>query len=496
MPYLCIFSEDGSDWIPKNQDRVCSVHFPDGKPSEQYPDPILQMGYNSSTLSKPRRLLKRHISSTFLPSSESKCQTQTSQPIPSSEPQSHTIESENMTICDMVKQCYPDHNYDGENKQLKRSEILICECKGDACNCCVGCLEKSKLIQMLKDKINELEEEIKRNRHNRAYIRDTRQVHQKVVTSDECCRFYTGIPKKQLFYSIFKYLEPKISTMRYWRGAKNTIVSAAKVKRKYLISPKKMGPKRKLTKIDEFLMVLMRLKLGLLTQDLADRFNVVESSVSSTFFTWMKMLSVELKCMLEYPPQAHIFSNLPKEAHLFPRLRCILDCTEIFIERPRHLLVQSMTWSSYKNHNTAKVLVGITPRGKISFISKAWGGRTSDVHIVNNSGFLELLDPYDQILADKGFTIKNQLLLRHAELIIPPGVKGQEQMLPCDVEKTKKVANFRIHVERAIARIKEYHILNGTYPINMLPIIDSVILVCAALCNFSQPLVTGEYLYT
>ena len=55
----------------------------------------------------------------------------------------------------------------------------------------------------------------------------------------------------------------------------------------------------------------------------------------------------------------------------------------------------------------------------ISFLSKCYGGRMSDRH-VRESSFLDLIDPGDVILADRGFPIKEELLLRYANLVIPP----------------------------------------------------------------------------
>ncbi|KAI8484569.1 hypothetical protein Bbelb_376760 [Branchiostoma belcheri] len=107
-----------------------------------------------------------------------------------------------------------------------------------------------------------------------------------------------------------------------------------------------------------------------------------------------------------------------------------------------------------------KILIGITPNGHISFVSKTYGGRASDVFITRDSGFLELVEANDVIMADRGFPIQEDLLLRHATLEIPPAAQGNRQMTRDKVGKTKKVANLRIHVQRAINRIKDFKILH------------------------------------
>lgn len=66
----------------------------------------------------------------------------------------------------------------------------------------------------------------------------------------------------------------------------------------------------------------------------------------------------------------------------YPFTRVILDCAEIFIEKPSCLRAQSATYSCYKSHNTAKGLVGISPRGAVTFVSDLFGGHASDRQIV------------------------------------------------------------------------------------------------------------------
>ena len=74
--------------------------------------------------------------------------------------------------------------------------------------------------------------------------------------------------------------------------------------------------------------------------------------------------------------------------------------------------IQACLWSDYKHHCTVKFLVCITPNGAVSWISPLYGGRSSDIHIVRTSGFMDLLEPYDQVMADRGFKIKTDLALK------------------------------------------------------------------------------------
>lgn len=181
--------------------------------------------------------------------------------------------------------------------------------------------------------------------------------------------------------------------------------------------------------------------------------------------------------------------TIPKEYARYSRLRCIIDCSEVFIQKPSNLLTQAATWSDYKHHNTLKFLVAVTPQGSICYVSELWGGRASDRHIVINSSFLAALHPGDKILADRGFTVREEIMMKGAELIIPPACKGKAQMSSNDVAKTKRVANTRIHVERVIQRLKHFKILSQTIPVTILPLMNEIVFVCCAVTNLKGPIV-------
>ena len=95
------------------------------------------------------------------------------------------------------------------------------------------------------------------------------------------------------------------------------------------------------------------------------------------------------------------------------------------------------------------------------FISRSYGGRASDKFIVKDSGFLNYIRLGDQIMADRGYTIKEKLFATTAKLIIAVFIKGKKQLSANNVTKTR-IANVGIHTERAIQRLKEFKLLSGT----------------------------------
>lgn len=88
------------------------------------------------------------------------------------------------------------------------------------------------------------------------------------------------------------------------------------------------------------------------------------------------------------------------------------------------------------------VCAGGYPNGAFSFISEALGGRTSDVHVMRESKFYDILEPSDQVMADHGFTIAEDLLLHSARLRIPPGKHGQEQFTKAKVKRPRQLAIY------------------------------------------------------
>ena len=115
----------------------------------------------------------------------------------------------------------------------------------------------------------------------------------------------------------------------------------------------------------------------------------------------------------------------------------------MFIERPSNLKARAQMWSNYKQHNTVKILIAITPQGNISFVSKAWGGRVSDKYITE----LDKLLPGDLVLADRGFTIQDSIRFYCPEVKVPTFIKGKKQLSRYEVDLSREISHILIHVE-------------------------------------------------
>jgi hypothetical protein len=84
-------------------------------------------------------------------------------------------------------------------------------------------------------------------------------------------------------------------------------------------------------------------------------------------------------------------------------------------------------------------------------------------------------------MADKGFTIHNELNQLGLVLNIPPFSSSSAQMSAADTYLTQKIAKHRVHVERVIAKVKTYKLLSHKIPTSLFKQATKIWTVCAIL---------------
>ncbi|XP_077506275.1 uncharacterized protein LOC144115681 [Amblyomma americanum] len=316
-----------------------------------------------------------------------------------------------------------------------------------------------------KQKAGELE-----NKHtNHAII--TKEV---VMQSAKTVKFYTGFVSTAMFTAFLQFV------LSAWKPSCATWLDAE----------------------TQLIMVLMRLRLGLLTQDLSCRFGISNATVSSFFHAWLDVLAANMTKLIIWPSRQTLQANRPAafQDPFFDGVTGIIDCTEVFIQRPILMTARSQTYSHYKHHNTVKILVVISPSGAITFVSKAWGGRTPDKEITLRSGLLDKVKEGDVFLVDRGFRCGEMFAARGATLLMPSLTKNRAQLPGAEVTTSRKVSSVRIHVERAIQRLKVFRIFQTVLPLNFvkrtgdknLASIDKVVVVCSALVNLQTPIIKNS----
>ena len=262
------------------------------------------------------------------------------------------------------------------------------------------------------------------------------------LVDDHYVHFYTGLPNANILKSVFDHV---VKTLPVDKSTK-------------------LGP------FQEFMVVMLKLRLNSPVEDLSYRCGVSISSVSRILLKWLKQMDIRLQDLIIWPEREELQRTMPEcfRVSFGTKVAIIIDCFEVFIERPSNL-AWACTWSNYKHKNTVKILLGIVPQGVIAFVSDSWGGRVSDKYLTEHSGFLRKLLPGDVISADRGFDIRDSVGVMKARLNIPAFTKGKNQLSALEIEETRTIANVRIHVERVIGNIRQkYPILQNTLLIHFV----------------------------
>lgn len=352
----------------------------------------------------------------------------------------------------------------------------ISSCKGEISSC-KG--ENAKLTEEshLKDEeIKKLREQLKENDgkhctllrsekelHDSLQEEKARMLYRGISTIDARVAHFTGLPNAQMFDYLCGHFTMPLQYHFNWTVTK-------------------------LSREDQVFLTLMKLRRNFDNMDLAVWFNVSKTTLTNVFLTILDALhqTIFLEALKTVPSRHKNKSSLPECFKGFEDCRMIIDCTEVCTAQPKSRAVKNIVYSSCKKTQTLKGLVGIAPNGAMTFASALFPDSNSDKEIVQKCGILKVFEMGDLILADKRFTISDLLQPLGANLNSPPFL-DTPQLTPDHVERKKVIARARIHVQRAIQRIKEFTILDYI-PINYRDISTKIFQVCTALTNFQNPL--------
>ena len=286
--------------------------------------------------------------------------------------------------------------------------------------------------------------------------------YSQVEANDKMLKLYTGLQNKKTFEWIINKIKDKIAKLQYYQGKRLFTEKNDQTSQK-----KKSGRKASLSPENCLFLTLLRLLVGPPEQDIAFRFGISVALVSRILVTWISFMARELSYLIYCPDREDVQSYYPQCFQRYNNTIGIIDCTEGILEKPSVTKAQSQTYSTYKSRNTWLKPVCITPAQTMSFICKCYGGCASDRFITEDCHILDKLQYGDNLMADKDFNISDLIISKGSQLIISPFLREKQRSSKKNCKKTSDIAKARIYVERAIAWIKDFRILNGAFSITM-----------------------------
>ena len=284
---------------------------------------------------------------------------------------------------------------------------------------------------------------------------------------DKAIHHYTGLESYAKFSFVLQTLGPAAKHLNY-----------------------KCGQYESISTENKFFLMLAKLRLHLSNYQLSLLAQLSEAAVSDLFSTWVCFCYFQWKELNIFPDSDINEFHMPYDFHeKYPQTRVIIDGLEIPITKPKMPVAQQATFSTYKNGNTLKCIVGCTAGGLISHIPDSFGGSASDRSLVMINDMTDKLDAHDAIMADKGFSVQDLYESRDIAVNIPTFVKKTNRLSNKAVIHDRKVASKRVHVERVIGLAKTYKILATKLTPNEIALGSQIMFVCFMLCNFRRRIV-------
>ncbi|KAI4892062.1 hypothetical protein NFI96_022369 [Prochilodus magdalenae] len=432
--------------ISKNT-YVCSKHFINGAPTDEFPDPLDALDEKNTPKSPPKKKQRCEPTETINESTE-------------------IIVADNTTVV-----CEADLNpYNSVDPMAGVGVLAVRQSKSTSIEDSLRMTAyiQSEEIKHLKKQLSELQ-----------YISLTPELinNSSIANYFEFCTGFT--------FDMFNHL------CTFLKVPSDSITPQTEIPLTYR---KETWHTKKMPFRNQFLLVLMKLRNNYDMKDLAFKFQIDVKSVNLIFNAWINYLYLRLGQISVWPHRdvinVHMPDNFKKE---FPTTFAILDCTELKLERPTSLPLPGQSISDCKSSHTLKGLVACDPRGSVLFVSTLYAGSISDKDIFRQCNIASLLynlvqvgylNPGDALMADKGFQNEEDIKEIGLCLNIPPLAKGKEQ-------RTTKMTKHRANVKRAIGKIKKFKIVSDKIPTATLSKINQIWFVVSMLTNF-QPHVLSQ----
>lgn len=243
-----------------------------------------------------------------------------------------------------------------------------------------------------------------------------------IPDNEQLLKFYTGFSKRDDFQKFVEMLEPE-----YFKVRKR---EAGEVRKQHL------------GMVPQLVLVLSRLRLGLMHNDLAYRFNISLTTVLKIWMFWIKLLTDVLVTNCEF--------NYDKNTH-----KVIVECYETFFETSKDNKTKAE-----KTYGRARALIELNSNGLVIKASDLFASYVTNEQIIKS---------WSETKVDK------------------PNNGNSTKQEP--VGKPSHFSDLQTHVQKILGFVKGFKILKGTFPNSVTSVKQLNVFwkICCFLVNYTCP---------
>ncbi|CAN9497503.1 unnamed protein product [Ophioblennius macclurei] len=429
-------------WTPNDGSRLCSTHFISGKQvknprSADYVPSVFTAAPSSPDMKEPGALEVLDKQEARVEAANALLFLQGQGRPAAEEVQGREVEEEEEEE-EEVKQQKEEEQQQHATAEESASSSLSTDEDDDDDDDSVSESKKGKFAQASEAPPADFEEVLKALKKENQALResvDKMSLSESSLRGDaEKVKFYTGLPNYFVLETVMWLLAPHMD------ATKNA----------------------KLSKFQQLLLTLMRLRLDLRNQDLAYRFGVKIGTVTRTVHRMVNIMSSTLvPTAVFWPSRAELRKNLPaalRSSH--PDCAVIIDCFTVPFEEPVSRAAPAPQEAG-PAYNVLKYLIGVAPQGVVTFVSRGVLGNVSDKSLAEGCGFLCKLLPGDVVLAARDLDIGESVAARGALFRIAEAY-GRSDGSSGAGDASCETASVQRHVARVISMVKRrYAMLTG-----------------------------------
>ncbi|KAL5012830.1 hypothetical protein ScPMuIL_011381 [Solemya velum] len=277
-----------------------------------------------------------------------------------------------------------------------------------------------------------------------------------IQDNDEKTCMYTGLPSWLAFLNLYTIVEP--------------VVTEAKCE---LPDSDGTDTGGDLTLCDELFAVLIKLKLGLFSEDVARCFSIPVKRFKKIFEIWISSL------FLKFANWSSMRADCKKQMdYVIPSfIRKNFDVKIILCWLPLEFSAAS---ADDQNNEKFKMLTGLDRHGKIIFLSGMWIQQSNRLTVAENSAVLNLIKDGDTIVVPSDLEIVSALTIssKNVKVVVLP--YNTKEMVGTTADQMESIHNF---IQWSLDRVKWFGVMDKVVQVENQEHADKIVAVCCQLSN-------------